>query len=102
MKKYFLVLLSLSLLSSCFTPPQLSRDDDPCTDSAYLALQHMPYDKMSEAQTRYFLQKESDCFTYHLEIAKYDAAEKNTQSSLIYPLAIGAFALLVLLVTGSK
>lgn len=84
------------LLSSCHTVPQLAQQHDPCQDSAYLALHAVGYDRMTPAQQNYYLQKESDCFTYRNGIATMEAEQDFTVHTMLYSLVFTALAIVLI------
>jgi hypothetical protein len=96
--KIFIVILAV-YLSSCASPPQLDSMYDPCHDARYIALKAKGADKLTDSELTYYIQKESDCFSYQLEIAKFKAAEETTTTNLLTVLAITTIAALIILVT---
>jgi hypothetical protein len=103
MKRLFLILLSASLVSSCASPPHLDTTKDPCHDSRYIDLKAKGVSNLTPAELSYYLQKEGDCFTYEMELAKYQSYEEGVTQTWITIAALAiTMGLVIIITSGGK
>lgn len=88
MKRFSIIVLVLSLVSSCASPPHLDATKDPCQDPRYIDLKAKGVSNLTPTELSYYLQKDGDCFTYEMELAKYNSYVESTSQSWLTATAI--------------